>query len=216
MALQPSLCPLIIAGSPRPPHTLVIFHTSPSFDYVCLYSAKIAFVIDSVLVPLLSAGGPYNGKVKVILLPQAQPWHLFKQQGEYFNIPTSTQTPLQIRANLKALAAETIGVGPADEFAELLTLRSSPNGALTSQTTSIKFARQNGIHVSPTVLLGGLAQNDISSSWGEEWTEYLSKKVTVRTHRQSYCTRCVAVRSQPKSPYCTDACHANSVSVLER
>ncbi|PCH40957.1 hypothetical protein WOLCODRAFT_137104 [Wolfiporia cocos MD-104 SS10] len=205
MALQPSLRPLIIAGSPHAPHTLDIF-----LDYVCPYSAKIAFVIDSVLVPLLSAGGPYDGKVKVIFRPQVQPWHasstlvheaglavarvapesfwkfslaLFKRQGEYFDIPTSTQTPLQIRANLAVLAAETIGAGPAGAFAELLTLKSSPNGGVDVTDDlkyTVKFARQNSIHVSPTVLLDGLVQNEISSSWGEkEWTEYFSKKVVV-------------------------------------
>ena len=43
---------------------------------------------------------------------------------------------------------------------------------------AVKFSRQNGIHVSPTVLWDGLIANEISSSWGErEWTEFLEKKV---------------------------------------
>ena len=46
--------------------------------------------------------------------------------------------------------------------------------------TAVKFSRQNGIHVSPTVLWDGLVANEISSSWGEkEWKEFLEKKVTV-------------------------------------
>lgn len=45
---------------------------------------------------------------------------------------------------------------------------------------TVKYSRQNGIHVSPTVLWDGLIANEISSSWGErEWTEFLEKKVTV-------------------------------------
>lgn len=38
-------------------------------------SAKIARAIDTVLKPLLDAGGKYDGQVKVILRPQVQPWH---------------------------------------------------------------------------------------------------------------------------------------------
>ncbi|GAW06445.1 hypothetical protein LENED_008374 [Lentinula edodes] len=118
MALQPSLRPLIIAGSAHAPHTLDIF-----LDYVCPFSAKMALAIESVLVPLCADGGKYGDKVKVIFRPQVQPWHasstfvheaglavarvapqqfwpfalaLFKQQGEYFDIPASTITPLEI------------------------------------------------------------------------------------------------------------------------
>jgi len=44
----------------------------------------------------------------------------------------------------------------------------------------VKFARQNSIHVSPTVLWDGLVANEISSSWGEkEWHEFLAAKVNV-------------------------------------
>lgn len=45
---------------------------------------------------------------------------------------------------------------------------------------AVKFSRQNGIHVSPTVLWDGLIANEISSSWGEkEWTQFLADKVKV-------------------------------------
>lgn len=203
MALQPSLRPLIIAGHPDAPHTLDIF-----LDYVCPFSAKMALTIDSVLKPLFGPGGPYDGKVKAIFRPQVQPWHasstlvheaglavvrvspdnfwrfslaLFKKQGEYFDIPTSTLTPTQIRENLAQLAASVIGSGLKDEFSELLKLKTTPNGgvAVTDDLKyTIKFSRQNGIHVSPTVLWDGLVANEISSSWGEkEWTEFLAAKV---------------------------------------
>ncbi|KAJ7181602.1 hypothetical protein C8R43DRAFT_969623 [Mycena crocata] len=205
MALQPSLRPLVIAGTFDAPHTLDIF-----LDYVCPFSAKLSFAIDSVLIPLLGPGGKYHGKVKVIFRPQVQPWHasstlvheaglavaraspdffwpfsvaLFKRQGEYFDIPTSTLTPLQVRENLAALAAEVIPADATGKFADLLVLKSSPNGgnAVTDDLKyTIKFSRQNGIHVSPTVLWDGLVANEISSSWGEkEWTEFLAAKVTV-------------------------------------
>ena len=42
----------------------------------------------------------------------------------------------------------------------------------------VKFSRQNGIHVSPTVLFDGLIANEISSGWGEEeWAKWLAVKV---------------------------------------
>ncbi|KAJ7055102.1 hypothetical protein C8F01DRAFT_1161061 [Mycena amicta] len=205
MALQPTLRPLVIAGTVDAPHTLDIF-----LDYVCPFSAKMSRAIDSVLVPLLGPNGKYHGKIKVIFRPQVQPWHgtstfvheaglavarvspesfwpfslaLFKRQGEYFDIPSSTLTPLQIREKLAALAAEVIPANAAGDFSELLALKSSPNGgnAVTDDLKyTIKFSRQNSIHVSPTVLWDGLVANEISSGWGEkEWTDFLAAKVLV-------------------------------------
>ncbi|KAJ6587798.1 hypothetical protein B0H10DRAFT_2233915 [Mycena sp. CBHHK59/15] len=203
MALQPSLRALVIAGTHDAPHTLDIF-----LDYVCPFSAKISLTIDSVLVPLLGPGGKYHGKVKVIFRPQVQPWHasstltheaglavaraaptsfwpfslaLFKRQDEFFDIPTATLTPLQVRENLAALAAEVVPSDAAREFADLLQLKTTPNGGngVTDDLKyTIKFSRQNGIHVSPTVLWDGLVANEISSSWAaKEWTAFLEAKV---------------------------------------
>jgi len=203
MALPPTLRPLLIAGSHDAPHTLDIF-----LDYVCPYSAKLSLAIDSVLKPFFAPGGKYAGKAKVIFRNQVQPWHgtstfvheaslavarvapekfwdlslaLFKAQDEYFDIPSSTNTPIQIRAKLAQLASGVIGQSATAEFSDLLTLKSTPNGgvAVTEDLKyTIKFSRQNGIHVSPTVLWDGLIANEISSSWGEkEWTEFLDKKI---------------------------------------
>ncbi|KAH8096701.1 hypothetical protein BXZ70DRAFT_330405 [Cristinia sonorae] len=203
MALQPTLRPFIIAGNVNAPHTLDIF-----LDYVCPFSAKIALAIDSVLKPAFSPGGPYDGKVKVIFRQQVQPWHgsstfvheaglavarvapekfwafslaLFKNQGEYFDIPTSNLTPTQIREKLANLAGEVIGTDKVPIVKDLLTNKTSPNGGVDVTDDlkyTIKFSRQNGIHVSPTVLWDGLVANEISSSWGaNEWEGFLSKKV---------------------------------------
>ncbi|OJA17710.1 hypothetical protein AZE42_07450 [Rhizopogon vesiculosus] len=205
MALQPSLRPMIIAGAYDAPHTLDIF-----LDYVCPFSAKLSFAIDDVLKPLVDVGGQYYGKVKVIMRLQVQPWHatstytheaglavaraapekfwpfsiaLFKQQDEFFDIPSSTMTPLQIREKLGNIAAQLITKEQVITFKELLTLKPTPNGgnAVTDDLKyTVKFSRQNGVHVSPTVLWDGLVANQISSSWGEkEWTEFLAKNVVV-------------------------------------
>ncbi|EIW61601.1 uncharacterized protein TRAVEDRAFT_35090 [Trametes versicolor FP-101664 SS1] len=205
MALQPSFQrALVIAGKYDAPHTLDVF-----LDYVCPFSAKIALAIDSVLKPLFAPGGKYDGKVKVIFRNQVQPWHasstfvheaglavarvapeefwkfslaLFASQRDYFDIPTSTLTPTEIREKLTTLVAESVSEDKAAPFKDLVTLKTTPNGGVDVTEDlkyTIKFSRQNGIHVSPTVLWDGLIANEISSSWGErEWTEFLEKKVT--------------------------------------
>ncbi|EGO02389.1 hypothetical protein SERLA73DRAFT_86683 [Serpula lacrymans var. lacrymans S7.3] len=205
MALQPSLRPLIIAGSHDAPHTLDIF-----LDYVCPYSAKLSLAINNVLKPLLDAGGKYDGKVKAIIRLQVQPWHasstftheaglavarvspenfwpfsvlLFKSQTSFFDVPSSTLTPLQIRAQLASLAAQVIPPSKIDEYNGLLAIKEGAGGNGGVGVTDdlkymVKFSRQNGVHVSPTVLWDGLVANEISSSWGEkEWTEFLAAKV---------------------------------------
>ncbi|KAK7050020.1 hypothetical protein VNI00_005451 [Paramarasmius palmivorus] len=170
----------------------------------------MALAIENILKPLFSQGGKYDGKVKVVFRNQVQPWHgsstfvheaglavakvspkdfwpfslaLFKRQEEYFDIPTSTLTPIQIRANLAQLAAEVIGDAAANNFRENLKLKSSPNGGVDVTNDlkyTVKFSRQNGVHVSPTVLWDGIIANEVSSSWGEkEWLEWLVQKVAV-------------------------------------
>ena len=63
---------------------------------------------------------------------------LFKNQGDYFDIPTSTMTPLEIRAKLAALAAEAIGADKTAQFSDLLALKSSANGG-TAVTDDLKY-----------------------------------------------------------------------------
>ncbi|KAG6331302.1 hypothetical protein ID866_7788 [Astraeus odoratus] len=224
MALPPIMRPMLVAGRFEAPHTLDIF-----LDYVCPYSAKMSLAIDTVLKPLLQEGGNYEGKVKIIIRHQVQPWHgtstftheaglavarvapaqywqfsreLFEKQGDFFDIPASTLTPLQIREKLAEIAASVIPADKVDEFKDMLKHQSTKNGgvAVTDDlkytgkscglcvcstfvanpvTTLVKFSRQNGIHVSPTVMWDGLIANEISSSWGlKEWSEFLAQKVT--------------------------------------
>ena len=43
--------------------------------YALFYSAKMANKIETILKPLLGPNGKYEGKVKVIVRLQVQPWH---------------------------------------------------------------------------------------------------------------------------------------------
>jgi hypothetical protein len=61
---------------------------------------------------------------------------LFKRQGEYFDIPSSTLTPIQIRQKLHDLATEVIGT--PEGFADLLALKSTPNGG-NAVTEELKY-----------------------------------------------------------------------------
>jgi len=206
MALQPSLRPLIIAGRPDAPHTLDVF-----LDYVCPFSEKLSRTIDKIVKPWVEVGGRYEGKIKIIFRNQVQPWHgsstfthesglavarvtpqnfwpfsllLLQRQEEYYDIPTSTLTPMQIREKLASLYAETgVTSDQVETFRDLLRNKSTPNGGVSVTDElkyTIKFSRQNGVHVSPSVLWDGILVNEVSSSWGEpEWKEFFAQKVTV-------------------------------------
>jgi hypothetical protein len=63
---------------------------------------------------------------------------LFKDQEKYYDVPTSTQTPVEIRASLAQLAASVLGDAKAREFHGLLELKGSPNGG-TSVTDDLKY-----------------------------------------------------------------------------
>ncbi|KAJ3568767.1 hypothetical protein NP233_g5499 [Leucocoprinus birnbaumii] len=193
MALQPSLRPLIVAGNPDAPHTLDVF-----LDFTCPFSGKFSRAVDNHIAPLISPGGKYEGKAKVIFRLQVQPWHsvstltheaalavlkaspsnfwkfsrlLFDHQEEFYDNPTLDLTPRQVREKLTALAGQVISPQELDKFREYLTLKGTPNGgtAVTDDLKyNIKFGRQNSIHVSPTALWDGLVASEVSSSWVEK------------------------------------------------
>ena len=44
----------------------------------------------------------------------------------------------------------------------------------------VKYARQNSVHVSPTVLFDGLVQHDVSSGWEQkDWEPFLEKMIVI-------------------------------------
>jgi len=204
MALQPTLRPFLL-GNPAAPHTLDIF-----LDYVCPFSRKLTNNFNASVKPLIESRGKYEGKVKVIIRQQVQPWHgsstfvheialavarvspqkfwdfhlaLMDAQEDFYDIPSSNRTPVQTRAKLVELALPIVGADKKEVLTDLLAHKTTPNGGtlVTDELKyTIKFSRQNSIHVSPTVLWDGLVAGDISSSWGEkEWTAFLESKVLV-------------------------------------
>ena len=64
---------------------------------------------------------------------------MLQRQEEYYDIPTSTLTPVQIRDKLASLYAETgVSNDKVEAFRELLKLKSTPNGGV-SVTDELKY-----------------------------------------------------------------------------
>jgi hypothetical protein len=63
---------------------------------------------------------------------------LFKQQVEFFDIPSADMTPLQIREKLANIAAQMITGEQLIKFKDLLILKSSPNGG-NGVTDDLKY-----------------------------------------------------------------------------
>lgn len=63
---------------------------------------------------------------------------LFKQQGEFFDGPSSNMTPLQVREKLANIAAQVITEEQLVMFKDLLKLKPSPNGGI-GVTDDLKY-----------------------------------------------------------------------------
>ncbi|THG93849.1 hypothetical protein EW026_g7498 [Hermanssonia centrifuga] len=206
MALQPSLAPLVIMGDRNAPHTLDVFSVdyvcpfskklATTLDQVVKpllaeggeYAGKAKVIFRNHPQPWhASSTFVHEAGLALVRIAPLKFWAfslaLFDHQDDYFDQPTSKLTPDAIRNKLADLAVNTLVIGEDDRqgFLDLLTPSSTPNGgvAVTDDLKyTIKFGRQNGIHVSPTVLLDGLVANEISSSWDEgKWKDFFASKL---------------------------------------
>jgi hypothetical protein len=70
---------------------------------------------------------------------------LFDEQDNFFDVPSSTLTPLQIREKLADIANSVIqDKGQVAEFKELLKLKSSPNGGI-AVTDDLKYTSESDL-----------------------------------------------------------------------
>ncbi|ORE02641.1 hypothetical protein BCV72DRAFT_338588 [Rhizopus microsporus var. microsporus] len=188
-------------GSALAPHTIELY-----LDYVCPFSAKLYKKIREQVWPYIEQ--TYPNKVKLIFRHQVQPWHaastavheaalaveklydnkffpfsdvLFLRQKEFFDESLETKSRKQIIEEL-AQIAETVGV-PSDKVLDLLANgsgepKNAGNKVSNDLKLQVKLGRQNGIHVSPTVLFDGLRDDSVSSGWElDQWKEYLKSKL---------------------------------------
>ncbi|THH30471.1 hypothetical protein EUX98_g3718 [Antrodiella citrinella] len=207
MALQPDLKPFIVAGAHDAPHTLDIFMDficpysakmgtaietvlKPAFAPGGKFGGKVKVILRQQLQPWHGSGlFLHEAALAVARVAPDHLWAycllLWKHQLEYMDEEASVLTPLQVREKLIGLAAEVIGKEKASEVKKLLEFRPHRmrnGGVSTSEEIRyvVRFGRQNGIHVSPTVMWDGLITEEPQSSWGEQqWMEFLTRKVIV-------------------------------------
>lgn len=110
----------------------------------------------------------------------------------FYDVPLVNTTRNDVYAQLVDLATSTI---PGFDGAAMLALlrvpdvprdpagradagRNPGNGVTDDLKLVVKMGRQTGIHVSPTVLVNGLVENGIESSFSPaQWEQYLEKLV---------------------------------------
>lgn len=176
-------------------------------DYICPFSAKLFYTVyDSVVSAaekkypgkfqwvFQNQPQPWHGQgswvheagIAVGIIQPNKFWEfskiLFKESEKFYDLNTKDKSRTQIVGELADLAAK-VGVDEA-KVADLLSIQ-SPNGALNggSKVTNdlkafIRVGRQNGIHVTPTVVVNGLADPSISSSFTtEQWLQKLESTI---------------------------------------
>jgi protein-disulfide isomerase len=112
---------------------------------------------------------------------------LFAAQQEFFDAKAATETRNQTYARL-ARIANSVGAD-GDVVLSLLVVPEVPaadlsynaGNAMTKDIKQIvKMARLMHVHVTPTVVLDGITQDQISSSWtGDQWLEWMKSFVQV-------------------------------------
>lgn len=98
----------------------------------------------------------------------------------FFDEAVENKTRRQLVAEVAEIAA-SVGV-PADKVINLLSagteVKNGGNAVTNDLKLCIKIGRQNGIHVSPTVLFDGLQDNSVSSGWElDQWKSYFQSKL---------------------------------------
>lgn len=81
-----------------------------------------------------------------------------------------------------AKLAESVGVSSEKVLDHILNGTGEPKNSGNKVSNDlkwcIKLGRQNGIHVSPTVLIDGIRDDGVSSGWDlDQWKEYLKSKL---------------------------------------
>ena len=111
---------------------------------------------------------------------------LFAKQAEFFDANVVNETR---NATYRRLAKVAAGVGVGeDEVYELLEIADKPaqdgglnvgNAVTADVKMVVKMGRLVGVHVSPTVVVDGVVNNEISSGWTEkQWEEWLEKNIS--------------------------------------
>eukprot|EP01094_Clydonella_sp_ATCC50884_P007787 TRINITY_DN1702_c0_g1_i2.p1 TRINITY_DN1702_c0_g1~~TRINITY_DN1702_c0_g1_i2.p1 ORF type:complete len:198 (-),score=71.24 TRINITY_DN1702_c0_g1_i2:323-916(-) len=171
------------------------------WDFTCPFSARSFEVVRRELAPWLEAEHP--SRVCILFRHQVQPWHpqgillheaalavervdedkfwpfceaLFAAQEQFYDEPTENKTRRQIYEELAEIA-QSVGVS-SEQVLRQLSLVSGGTHVTPALKYFIKVTRQNGVHVSPSVVVDGLVDPAPSSSWSlEQWKEHLQGRL---------------------------------------
>ncbi len=169
------------------PHDFEIF-----LEPTCPFSGRAFGKLDAFLALV----GPENVTVKIRL--QSQPWHMFS--GIITRAILAASTTSGGKEAAKALMTAIFADREAYEFTDHATgpnMLETPEGLLAriARASGVdfrqafdlpgldqevkwhcKYARQNGIHVSPTFMIDGIAFPDIGSGESvEDWARHFAK-----------------------------------------
>ncbi|GAA5827139.1 hypothetical protein JCM11251_001135 [Rhodosporidiobolus azoricus] len=104
---------------------------------------------------------------------------LIDHQEDFYDEPTSKESPNEARERLAKIAATVEGVDKA-AFLKAITVGKGNGGTPVTSDLKlhVKYHRTRGVHVTPTVFLDGLAEPSISSSFsGDDWKKFLEEKI---------------------------------------
>lgn len=180
-------------GSPGAPIVLEVF-----WDLCCPFSAKSFRTFTKELVPWLEE--EHKGMAQVIFRQQVQAWHpqatmmheaalaveavngakfwdycaaLFDEQEAFFDPACEDLSRKECYARLADIATN-VGVSKEAVLEKLKITGNGGNAVTPLIKYFIKYTRLTGVHVSPTVLIGGLVDNAPSSSWTlDQWKRHL-------------------------------------------
>jgi protein-disulfide isomerase len=94
----------------------------------------------------------------------------YELQDKYSDEAVADRTPKDLLNELKKVAAEAAGNVTEEDIDALL----KDDASLLYTKIQIKYARQNSVHVTPTISINGLIEPSISSSWDiNEWNKLL-------------------------------------------
>ncbi|KAJ1551862.1 hypothetical protein HK405_013645 [Cladochytrium tenue] len=110
---------------------------------------------------------------------------LFDVSEDFYDAATYGKSRAVLYEELAAVVERaTAGEAPRGEVLRLLAYngvdgaKNGGNAVTDELKVHIRIARQNAIHVSPTVAWNGLIDNNVSSGWDiEKWKEYLAERI---------------------------------------
>lgn len=109
---------------------------------------------------------------------------LFANQKDYFDESVELKTRRQLVEQLADLIVSTTSIKNKKDVLDLLVNNADAapenkgNKITNDLKLQIRFARQNGIHVSPTVTWNGIRDDSVSSGWDlDQWKQYLQSKL---------------------------------------